>query len=373
MIEPRRRWTRAFLLVSVAWTAVAILFAGQLAIYFRSSGQPYRWSQILLWSVVDWYTMGALTPLVVWLARRYRFERARWIPAAVAVHVCGAWLYGFFTTVLHASTAHLLARFITPPPFVLRRISQNILDQLLDILAWDVMIYAAIVAIAAAVDSSRRLRERDVRASQLETQLAHAQLQALKTQLQPHFLFNTLNSISALVQKDPRGADRMIARLADLLRHSLEMNGNQEVPLRQEIELLQKYLDIQKTRFRERLRVEVQIDASATDTLVPNLILQPLVENAILHGISARRDGGRVTIRASVAGTVLDLEVSDDGPGFADLPPTTRGLGLANTTARLQHLYGLPDAIELSNAPAGGAVARIRIPVARSRAGKPDA
>ncbi len=371
MIELPRRWTRAFLVVSVAWTAVAVLFAGQLAIYFRSSGQPYRWSQILLWSVVDWYTMGALTPLVVWLARRYRFERARSI-SAVAAHVCGAWLYGFFTTVLHSSTAHLLTRFVTPPPFVLRRISQNILDQLLDILAWDVMIYAAIVAITAAVDSSRRLRERDVRASQLETQLAHAQLQALKTQLQPHFLFNTLNSISALVQKDPRGADRMIARLADLLRHSLEMNGNQEVPLRQEIELLQKYLDIQKTRFRERLRVELQIDASANDILVPNLILQPIVENAILHGISARRDGGRVTIRASVAGTVLDLEVSDDGPGFADLPPTTRGLGLANTTARLQHLYGLPEAIELSNAPEGGAVARIRIPVTLSRAERPD-
>lgn len=329
MIEPRRRWARAFVVVWAAWTAVAVLFAGQLAIYLRSSGQRYQWSQILLWSIVDWYTMGALTPPVVWLARRYRLDQARWqlAAASAAAHIAGAWLYSFFTTVLHATTAHLISGFVSPPPYVLRRISQSIVDQLLDILAWDVMIYAAIVAIAAAVDSSRRLRERDVRASQLETQLAHAQLQALKTQLQPHFLFNTLNSVSALVQKDPGGADRMIARLADLLRHSLEMNGNQEVPLRHEIDLLQKYLDIQKTRFRERLRVELQIDVAANDVLVPNLILQPLVENAIRHGISARRDGGRVTVRASVAGTMLDLEVADDGPGFADLPLPARGLG----------------------------------------------
>jgi len=192
-------------------------------------------------------------------------------------------------------------------------------------------------------------------------------LQALKMQLHPHFLFNALHSISSLVHSDPEAADKMIARLGDFLRLTLDAAAAQEVPLRQELEFLNCYLDIERTRFRDRLTTHIDADPQALDCVVPNLILQPIVENAIRHGVSQRAAHGHVEVRAARAGDALRLEVRDNGRGLPEGAEACRakqgGVGLANTRARLQQLYGGAYRFELSNAPTGGAVVTLEIPV----------
>jgi two-component system LytT family sensor kinase len=192
-------------------------------------------------------------------------------------------------------------------------------------------------------------------------------LQALKMQLHPHFLFNALHSISALVHSDPDAADKMIARLGDFLRLTLDSAAAQEVPLRQELEFLNCYLDIERTRFRDRLTTEIHADPQVLDCRVPNLILQPIVENAIRHGVSQRAAHGHVEVRAARAGQALRLEVRDNGRGLPEGADAGRakqgGVGLANTRARLQQLYGGDYRFELQNAPAGGAVVTLELPL----------
>jgi sensor histidine kinase YesM len=201
---------------------------------------------------------------------------------------------------------------------------------------------------------------------QLEGQLSQAQLQALKMQLHPHFLFNTLHSISALLNKDKEAARQMIARLGDFLRLTLENSGAQEVTLQQEIEFLVCYLEIQRIRFQDRLTTSLDVEAEALDAQVPNLILQPIVENAIRHGISQRSTPGRIEIQAKHRNGVLRIQVRDNGPGL----PVNRsheklfqkGLGLANTQTRLERLYGGEHRFELTNDPAGGLIVTLEIP-----------
>jgi two-component system LytT family sensor kinase len=225
----------------------------------------------------------------------------------------------------------------------------------------ELLVYWVIVLISHAAAYYQRYREGELRASQ-------AQLQALKMQLHPHFLFNALHSISALVHSDPDAADKMIARLGDFLRLTLDSAAAQEVSLRQELEFLNCYLDIERTRFRDRLTTEIHADPQVLDCVVPNLILQPIVENAIRHGVSQRAAHGHVEVRASRAGNALRLEVRDNGRGLPVGDEAGRGkqgggVGLANTRARLQQLYGGAYRFELQNAPAGGAVVTLELPL----------
>ncbi len=189
-------------------------------------------------------------------------------------------------------------------------------------------------------------------------------------QLHPHFLFNTLHSISALVHKDPECADRMIARLGDFLRLTLENSGAQEVSLQKELEFLRCYLEIERVRFQDRLTTHMEIDSRALDTPVPNLILQPIVENALRHGIAPRSTPGRIEISAKRKNGSLRIEVQDNGPGISAISkPNGRlreGLGLANTRARLRQLYGAEHSFELSDAPGGGLLVALEIPTARA-------
>ncbi len=203
-----------------------------------------------------------------------------------------------------------------------------------------------------------RVRER------LEGQLAQAQLQALKLQLQPHFLFNTLNTIAALVSTDARAAERMVTRLSDLLRQTLHSASEQEVPLSREIEMLSPYLEIQRLRFSDRLRVEIDVEADAEAVLVPSLLLQPLIENAIRHGITPRAAGGRVQVRARRDGQFLRVEVADDGIGFRAWTGRSprEGVGLGTTRGRLRHLYGTSHHLALDAPPEGGFTVRLTIP-----------
>jgi signal transduction histidine kinase len=224
--------------------------------------------------------------------------------------------------------------------------------------------YLGIVAAGLARAYSLRYRARREQATRLETQLAEARLDALRRQLDPHFLFNTLNAVSALVERDPRGVRRMIARLSDLLRHSFEGGGDAETPLRDELALLGRYVDIMQVRFQGRLAVDMQIDARTLVALVPTFILQPLVENAIKHGIEGRTEPGRIEIVAALEGGVVVLRVHDDGPGpdSAPTPIERGGVGLRNTRARLRELYGDAARFALDRDPRGGTVAEIRLP-----------
>jgi sensor histidine kinase YesM len=224
--------------------------------------------------------------------------------------------------------------------------------------------YWAILGVIYAFNYYRKYRQHELKASHLETQLAQAQLQALKMQLHPHFLFNTLHAISSLMRKDVEAADSMITRLSDLLRLTLENTGVQEVTLRQELEFLERYLEIEQTRFRDRLQVRMEIEPDTLDARVPNLILQPLVENAIRHGIAPRSAPGWIEIRAARDGETLQLQVRDNGPGLPPIgqPTLKEGVGLANTRARLEQLYGAAQNFELSNREEGGLLVSLTLP-----------
>jgi LytS/YehU family sensor histidine kinase len=227
-----------------------------------------------------------------------------------------------------------------------------------------VSIYLPVVLVAQAVWYQKKFREREVRTFELEAQLAKAHLQALKSQLQPHFLFNTLHSISALMLTDVQAADRMMTRLSDLLRMSLASNGVQETSLSRELEFVGGYLEIEKVRFEERLEVILEIAPDTLDARVPHLLLQPLVENAVRHGISRRSAAGEIRIGASHDDNSLYLQVRDNGPGLGghEARQAKGGLGLVATRERLQTLYGNDQNIEVRSLPEGGAEACVRIP-----------
>jgi hypothetical protein len=223
-----------------------------------------------------------------------------------------------------------------------------------------------VVAVGVARAYSLRLRSRREQAIQLTNQLTEARLDALRRQLDPHFLFNTLNAIASLVERDPRGVRRMIARLGDLLRHSFEGGEEPEVTLRRELTLLDLYVDIVKVRFQGRLTVDIRVDDAVLDALVPTFILQPLVENAVKHGVERRTEGGRVTVEALRDGDALVLRVINDAPGEASIvvasPTSRRGVGIRNTRARLEQLYGNRQRFSLEPDAERGVVAEVRLP-----------
>jgi LytS/YehU family sensor histidine kinase len=267
-----------------------------------------------------------------------------------------------------------LSQLIWREPIFSFRFAQNLHQRLIGRLPIDVIFYWTIVGVGYAFEYYRRFREQqlqaaglELRATRLETQLARAQLQALKMQLHPHFLFNTLHAISALMDDDIKGARRMIARLSELLRLTLEGAGRQEVSLRQELDALERYLEIEQIRFQDRLKVHLAVEPETLDASVPNLVLQPIVENAVRHGIAPRSSAGRIEIRAERRDGMIELQVIDDGPGLhpygEGCPDEFReGIGLANTRARLRRLYGDEHCIEIRNADEGGLVVKLAIP-----------
>ena len=350
----RRRWLR-WLLIFAAWTLLGLFFATQNYInaYIQASSYARRalsWQQALVLALGEWYIWAALAPLIVWLARRFPIERPARL-RGLLVHV----VTGFILSVIKVMADLIVIRLIGWNPE--RTVTSFKLHP-------NLLTYWAIVGASHALDYYRRYRERELRASQLETKLAQAQLQVLKMQLHPHFLFNTLHAVSTLLHRDVEAADRMITRLSDLLRLTLDNVGVQEVPLRQELEFLDRYLEIQETRFSDRLTVKMDIAPETLDALVPNLVLQPLVENAIRHGIGSEAAAGRIEIRAARAQATLRLEVCDDGPGLPEGQEAAlkEGVGLANTRARLEQLYGAAQSFELANTPGGGLVVRLTIP-----------
>ncbi len=353
----RRRWRWS--LYFGGWTFVALLFVGPIIAQSLAEGVEIPWSSALS-EVFGWYIWGLLFPLIWWLVRRYPIERKRLLqrlPINLAFGILIVLVYVVLTLIKKDVIEAAQTGSWTFDK--LREMDEFVFGGIEYYLA----MYLGIVAVIHALSYYEKYRERELKSTRLEAQLALANLEVLKMQLNPHFLFNSLNAISALMHRDVDAADRMITLLSDLLRLSLDKDDRHQVSLSAELEFLNRYLEIEKIRFRDRLRVEVDVGSQCLAAQVPRLILQPLVENSIKHGIAMRSAAGRVAIRARRKDGRLDLEIWDDGPGVprggADLQ---EGVGLANTRARLEQIYGDDHRFELKNAEVGGLSVRLQIP-----------
>ncbi len=347
-------------MILAAWTAWGLLLSAQVAVYSRLGGMPRSFLMALRLNMPGSLVWAPLTPGIIWLGRRFRPFGGRHWPRGLAVNLFAS-MIAVFVEVL---VVIVNGRWVkgpapdAPPLFV---------EALRSFVWWlpsDALLFWAILAIDYGVRYYRTLQERELRASQLEAQLSDARLEALKMQLQPHFLFNALHTIGQLIRTGQDGtAVRVVAGLGDLLRRVLDGATAQQVPLKQELEFIQSYLEIEQIRFRDRLQVVVDVPAETQDAQVPHLLLQPLVENAIRHGIAPRTTGGRLCISAWRIERHLHLSVWDDGSRLgADSPAEGRGVGLANTSARLRQLYGDAASFEVLNGPEGGVVAHVVVP-----------
>jgi two-component system, LytTR family, sensor kinase len=300
-----------------------------------------------------------LTPLIVAAVRRFPLQRPR-LARSIAIHVCLALLcIVFVETVSTQLQSQLVSVMMNRPPRATS--SRVVLFQTFG--SWLVIglvTYSAVVAVASALDYQRRLRDEAVRVAQLQRDLSDAQVQAIKMLVQPHFLFNTLHAVNVLIDKEPAAATRMVTRLGDLLRHTLSRAAVTEVPLHTELDVLRLYLEIEQTRFRDRLTVRIDADPETLAALVPDLILQPLAENAIRHGIQTDTGAGSIDVTASRAGPSLVIEVRNSGRGPGD--EVNDRIGLTTVRARLARLYADAHEFSLAAGPSGGSVARIRIP-----------
>lgn len=348
-----RRWITWGLL---SWTLFGLFFASQVLINRAYRGRPLNfWHTLSTWLVCA-YIWAALTPLVLYLSRRFRIERGRL--RNLLIHLVAS--LGFSLIQLGAYiTAISFADPLTQP------FADVFQEFIVTGLHFNLLTYWALVSVSHAADYYRKYRERELSASQLRAQLANAQLSALKMQLHPHFLFNTLNAIAMLVRKSSnKEAINMLSGLSDLLRHSLENIDAQEVSLKEELEFLKLYLEIEQVRFNDRLRVRIEVEQETLAALVPTLILQPLVENAIRHGIGKRSAASVLEISARRENGRLRLQVRDDGPGLSAnaSKPVGSQIGITNTRERLRQLYGEAQTFELCNAIGGGAVATLEVP-----------
>lgn len=374
--EDERSPNRPLLAIVVSfafWTISAFLAAGSMYVWRRMvSSSPESFLQMLKLPLLNFWIVAVTTPFFYYFAKRFSFERDNWA-RRIPLHI-GA---GLVLTAIHMAVRILL---IPLAPVVNPATGMHLEASWL--LFWRMFLYAIyedalgtyvpIMGIAHLVLFHERAKAREVRAAQLETKLARAQLDMLKMQLQPHFLFNTLNAISALMHRDINAAEEMLAGLSDLLRLTLDNAAVQEVALKSELEFAGRYLEIEQVRFADRLKVRFQIDPETLDALVPNMVLQPLVENAVRHGIAARDRSGTVEVASRREGDRLLLTVSDDGPGLpsgfnwqngnGNGSSKKPGLGLGNTRARLQQLYGSDQTLQLNNAAGGGLMVKISLP-----------
>jgi hypothetical protein len=344
----------------VCFTFIALVFATQERVFFASYDESVTWRHCLTWKLGAWYIWGLLCPLIFWLCRRIPLTRGSW-PRAVAAHVVCALL----VTSLHVAIYATWTSLTVPLHFAGPGWQGAVMNVFHTTFSWELLGYAGIVIAFYALHYARRHRDGQMHAARLEAQLARAQLDALRMQLHPHFLFNTLNAITALVRDDPSGAEDMVTRLSDLLRLALDKSDAADVPLREELEFVRKYLDIQCVRFGDRLEVNMDIDPETLDVPVPTFILQPIVENAVRHGLQAEQRQCRVRVVSKREGDMLVLEVHDTGPGLdrAASGPARRGIGIANTRARLEQVYGPRAQFDLRAGVPRGCVATVRVPM----------
>ncbi|HEX5868821.1 MAG TPA: histidine kinase [Longimicrobium sp.] len=342
--------------VTIGWLTVAMVLAISTYASGLVAGRPLPVDRVLgqnLLSGIVWIPATLAAFLLTW---RFPVDRGGSFARNVLLHL--AW--GVAVVVAKVAVFHLAGQALG---LLRREVSLEV--ALAALSAESLFTYALLVGVAHAFAYARTLRERELARAQLETQLVQAQLQTLKAQLHPHFLFNTLHAISTLVHADPDRAEQVIASLSEMLRNTLAHQHDQEVTLRDELATLEPYLQIEKTRLGNRLSVEMRVDDDTLDACVPHLLLQPLVENAVKHGIGPRRAPGRIRITGSAAAGRLFLSVEDDGRGICG-PPRAGAMGLDNTRARLQRLYGAAQDFALHSAPDGGTRVEVRLPFRRA-------
>lgn len=349
-----RVWLK-WALIAAGWTLFGVFFASESVVSRAYYGRPLQLSGSLGSWLICAYVWFAATPFVLALARRFPLERRTW-SKNLSIHLGLSVVIASLLLAIYVVIASWVGLFGALP------FARAYRNQFVASFHAEILTYWAVIGLSHAVDYYRKYREREVRASQLEAQLARAQLDALRMQLQPHFLFNTLNTISVLMNEDVALANRVLLRLSDLLRLALKNTETHEVALHEELEFLRNYLEIEQTRFHDRLTVKVEVDADAVNAQVPNLILQPLVENAIRHAVAPRATRSFLEIRAVRRNGEVELQVRDDGPGMSPDAVITEGIGLRNTRERLEKLYGPAHSFRLSPAEGGGLQVTITIP-----------
>lgn len=349
-----RSWKKRALPI-LFWSGMAICFSANAYLTVALQGDEPQLIYIVPWELASWYLWGILTWFIFAFVRKFPVGKdyKRHLPVyllfgmvialvhlfmqVAAVHAFNRFFNTAYGTFGYALTANFFGRF-----------------------TWRFMMFVIIVIVCNALDAQRSFREEQRKAADLKLELVNAQLAALKMQLQPHFLFNTLNSISELMHQNIKLADEMLVRLGDFLRLTLENTGNQSVTLAKELEFLKSYLRIQEIRFQDRLSVTLEIPEETKNALVPNLILQPIVENAIRHGISERSSAGKIEIVASKRDSMLQIRISDNGEGLKESQRS--GVGITNTRTRLHQMYGDSQSLKLANAPDRGVVVTLEIP-----------
>ncbi len=355
---PAQRWferrTARWTFVLLIWTLLALLSACQSALLRMSLDEPVEWGRLLPARLADWYTCAVFTPAYFWLVRRYPIDRQHWVQS-LPIHLVTTSIFVVLKYALYVPILNWLA-------------SSERVWRLSEVLARSFILesiaFWCLLGVVHAIEFYRRYREREVTAARLQAQLSAAQLEALSAQLQPHFLFNTLHSISTLMHRDVEAADTMLSRLSDLLRRTTQHGQHQQVALSEELQVLGLYVAIMQARFQDRLVVDTHVSPEASQALVPHFVLQPLVENALQHGIAHRAGAGRIEIRAERVDHVLRIAVTDDGVGMSgsDGALPREGIGLSNTRRRLEQLYGAAQWLELQTGPDGGLRVSLVIP-----------
>ena len=350
-----KKWGIIFL----CYGGFALFFFSQRYIVQLQFGKTSEWKITLAGWLVWSYCWFPVTPLILQMSQRFPLQQGK-LMRALGIHLCAGIVTSFVITGLFIVAQMLIMAPLFPhnaPNFEsFRTLAPKEIHH-------GLMVYGFVVGVAQAIDYYFRYRERELQTSNLETRLVQAQLDALRTQLHPHFLFNTLNSISVLMHKDTEAAERMLLQLSNLLRVTLAGNLAHEIELRQELEILAHYLAIEQIRFQDRLTVRMHIDPTALEALVPQLFFQPLVENAIRHGIAERDSRGIIDLQAERRNGKIYLEVRDNGSGLDTATENLiEGVGLSNTRARLQYLYGSESSLRVSNSEAGGLVVAAKLP-----------
>jgi two-component system, LytTR family, sensor kinase len=351
-----RLGSRDYLAIFAFWTFLAVLSAASRLLDPRGFGfRGMSPAGPVLLAFVESWLWALMTPAIFWLTTRVGLERRAllWrILLLIGVGIIVAIVVYLLLAVARDQIFESVA--VRRRPFRPRReiASFRFVPQLL--------FYFAIVAAGFAREYFLRTRQQQAHAVRLQAQLAEARLEALRAQMNPHFLFNTLHAVSAMVERDPSGVRKMVARLSELLRHTTDAHAAALVPLRDELDFLGRYFDIMEIRFQGRLKIERRVDPATLDARVPNLILQPIVENALEHGASRTKGEGTIVISSERRGDVLVLTVRDNGPGLRDESPL--GVGIGNTRARLAQLYGDAGTLTLASPPEGGTVAEIALP-----------
>ena len=371
VMSPRRRQQiRQVAGIWLAWTIAGLFYITQDSVPRLYRGQPVAWKYVFVGWMTGMYVCAALTPALLWIGNRWPVERR---VSYAPLHLGFSVVFSILATVIEVPFLLLLGVFpaATPPP-----LAAGIRVMLSFGIQGGVFRYWAVIALQAVYRSQKnaKFREREafelrVQASELAQQLTTAQLSALKMQLQPHFLFNTLGAITVLIQQRKTAeAEAMVARLADLLRLTLEDVEAQEVPLWRELEFLRLYLSIEQVRFDDRLKVRIQPAPALSDTLVPHMVLQPIVENAVRHGLGQSEEIVTIEVAATRANGSLALVVSDDGPGLVSPGPDHSGIGLTNTRARLNRLYGDHATLVIAPGRDRGVCVTITLPIRTSPA-----